>query len=233
MATLYTREIKWNESMENMECKLNRDNVAIVLVEPIRGGNIGSVARGMINMGFSDLRIVNPEVDPLNDEARMMAHGSVELLEKAKIFKRLEEAVADCALIVGTSHKVKRDGHPTLSAREIGPKLAPYCEKNKVAILFGRESRGLSNEELYLCTWLVNIPSHSFYPSLNLAQAVLVVCYELFMASTTAKISAMPELAQNVDVEKFLDYVSQLLDMAGFHHKNGVEAVYRAALRRV
>ncbi len=219
--------------IEIAEEKLNRDNVAIILVEPLSSGNIGSVARAMTNMGFGDLRLVNPQINHLALQAHWLAHASEHILDRAQIFPTISEAVADCALLVATSQKKNRNRQESFSSRELGPKLAPYCRSNKVAILFGRENHGLANEEVNLCTWLVNIPTATSYPSLNLSQAVMVVCYELFVASVPANSESLPQLVGNKDMELFYKNIVEIIDLAGFRHKNETTDIFVGALRRV
>jgi tRNA (cytidine32/uridine32-2'-O)-methyltransferase len=186
----------------------------------------------MVTTGLSDLRLVNPVANPLDEMAFTMAHGSHELLQKAKTFPTLAEAVADCSLVVATSHEIIRNRQKAMRSREMGMKLAPYCRENKVAILFGRESCGLHNSEINLCTWVVNIPAASSYPSLNLAQAVMVISYELFMASTISTFQFSP-LADNATMERFFQYVQEILDLAGFHHRNNRPSIFLGVLRRI
>ena len=210
------------------------ENIAIVLVEPLTGGNIGSVARAMTNMGLSDLRIVHPQADPYGDEAHMLAHGSHELLHQSKVYETIKESIADCSLILGTSHKPIRYNHPSYTVREIGPKILPYCQSNKVAILFGRENHGLSNEEINLCTWLVHIPTARPYPALNLAQAVIVTCYELFMAIEQPIVEQIPnKLATFEEIDKYLLNLQSILSKAGFKHKNDNPELFLGILRRL
>lgn len=213
--------------------RLNCENVAIVLVETLTAGNIGAVARAMLNMGFSDLRLINPKADHLSEKARWMAHGSEEILEHARVFPSFEEAVADCCLLVASSHKKVRNSQHSISARHLGPKLVPYCIHNKVAILFGREDHGLTNEEVNLCTWLVNIPAASAYPSLNLAQAVMLLCYELYMTAIPEPVNPMPKLVGNKAMEMFYDNVLEILNDSGFRHKNERTEVFIGCLRRI
>ena len=151
--------------------------LAIVLVEPARGGNVGAAARAMKTMGFSDLRIVGGAWN--SDEARALAHGSREILEGARQFTDLSGAVADRDLVVGTTarRRGKRDDYydpPRL--REM---LHEGRRGTRIALVFGREESGLSNEELDLCHITTAVPMRASYPSLNLAQAVMVYCYEL------------------------------------------------------
>lgn len=219
---------------EEKKLSLDRDNVAIILVEPLSAGNIGSVARAMTNMGFHDLRLVNPQINHLALQAHWLAHASEKILDHAQVFPTISEAVADCALMVATSQKKTRNRQESFSSRELGSKLIPYCQQNKVAILFGRENHGLSNEEINLCTWLVNIPTATPYPSLNLSQAVMVVCYELFMASAdSGSCEALPRLVGNKEMELFYKNIVEIIDMAGFRHKNETNDIFVGALRRV
>jgi len=211
---------------------LNRDNIAIVLVQPITAGNIGSIARAMTNMGFSDLRLVQPVADHTSEDAQKLAHGSTELLFQAKTYETIQEAVSDCVLSIATSHKPIRDNQESYLARDIGPKLIPYCEQNKVAILFGTEPKGLSNEEIAFCTWCTHIPAARDYPSLNLAQAVMLICYELFLTSVPSQNSPYPKFASSLEIEKFLEYLENLLELVGFQHKNERPELFLGILRR-
>lgn len=212
---------------------LNRNNVAIILVEPRTAGNIGSVARAMTNMGFDDLRLVNPQINHLALEAHWLAHASEHILDHAQVFPTIQEASADCALLVATSQKRSRNRQESFTSRELGPRLIPYCQKNKVAILFGRENHGLANEEVNLCTWLVNITTACPYPSLNLSQAVMVVCYDLFMASVTLPPEIIPKLVGHKQLEVFYQQVLEIIDSAGFRHKNKDREIFIGALRRI
>lgn len=196
-------------------------------------GNIGSVARAMTNMGLHDLRLVHPIADPQAEEAKKLAHGANELLSHAKNYTTLAEAISDCSLAVATSHKPARYHQESCQVYELGTKLAPYCQNNKAAILFGRENHGLSNEEVNCCAWLVHIPTAVDYPSLNLAQAVMVICYELFLASIPESATPQPKLAATKDVEHFLHYTKELLDLVGFQHKNNRPELFIGILRRI
>lgn len=204
-----------------------------MLVEPITAGNIGSAARAMTNMGLHDLRLVNPIADLHDQEAKKFGHGAQELLDQTKIYSTLQEAVCDCSLTIATSHKPTRYHQESYLIGDLGKKLAPYCQNNKVAILFGRENHGLSNDEINCCAWLVHIPTAVPYPSLNLAQAVMIVCYELFLASMPEASPIMPKLASTLEIEKFLQYTQELLDLVGFQHKNERPDLFIGILRRM
>ena len=157
-------------------------NIYFILVEPKESGNIGSAARAMNNMDFHNLRLVNPpSLD--TDEARMFAHGSREILRTAQSFESLEEAVSDMQYVVGTTRRRGRRRGAYVPVDEGTGRLYEIAANNKVALLFGREDRGLFNEEVDRCGFLMTIPANKKQPSINLAHAVMIIAYELSMAS--------------------------------------------------
>ena len=158
--------------------KPNLDTVSIVLVEPQVPGNVGACARVMKNMGLKRLVLVNPWFHN-HPQARYMAHGSEDILEDAKVVDNLSEAVADSVLVVGTTRR-KRHNTPFMNPRQAALEILGSSRSGPVSILFGREDKGLSNEELKWCQIHVSIPSSQAQPSLNLSQAVMVMAYELF-----------------------------------------------------
>jgi len=156
-----------------------------ILVEPAVPGNVGSVARALKNMGFSHLRLVNP-CHHLAPEALMMAHGAHDILQNALIFKYFSEAVTDLDFLIGTTAKRRRvryNYHPPEALTEI--LLAKKSLLQKVGLVFGREEHGLHNEELQRCDILSSIPMAVSYPSLNLAQSVLIYAWELSSLRST------------------------------------------------
>jgi tRNA/rRNA methyltransferase len=160
-------------------------NISIILVEPQSSGNIGSVARAMENTGFSSLVLINP-VDYKNNEAYSMACNACSTLLNSKVFTSIADAVKDSCLVVGTTRRKGRERYPVFSLHESIPNILNATKKNKVSILFGREDKGLTNEEIKLCDTLMEIPAHKKYPSFNLADAVLLVCHALFMTEKHA-----------------------------------------------
>jgi tRNA/rRNA methyltransferase len=158
-------------------------NITIVLVRPQYAGNIGSVCRAMKNMGLSRLILVSPEQDPLSAEARMMATSAKDILHKAKIFSSLEEALQGFRWIAGTSARKGINRGPFISPREISPEILQHARSIPVAILFGPEDRGLTNRELDPVTPLIQFPLHPKMSSINLAQAVMLMGYELYLAN--------------------------------------------------
>lgn len=160
-------------------------NVRIVLVGPLYGGNVGSICRAMANMGLSDLVLVDPAENLNYAEARMMAVAADAILEGRREVTTLDEAVGDCGLVMGTTVRPGLYRQHVKTPREWAPSILASAAVNKVALVFGRENSGLTNSELAICTNLIQIPSSPDYQSLNLAQAVMVCCYELFVASET------------------------------------------------
>lgn len=192
------------------------DNIRVVMVEPIYGGNIGSVCRAMANMGFCDLALVNPRnIDW--DQARMMAVHATDILETRSEFPTLAEAVADCGLVMGTSGREGLYRQHCKTPREWAPKVLEGAQTGKVALVFGREDDGLSNDELAFCTQIIRIPSSPKQPSLNLAQAVLICCYEIFVAngSFEAPVEKSPEAPSHLR-ERMFDMWQQALLEVGF-----------------
>ncbi len=158
----------------------NPDNIVVVLVQPQHPGNIGATCRAMKNMGLKRLRVVDPARKDM-EQARWMAAGARDLLENMETFDRLDDALADVTNIAGTTARTRHWRIPVLGARNLGAYLLPRAANNRVAILFGREDFGLPNEVAGRCDVLVQIPTAAL-KSLNLAQAVLIVTYDLMMS---------------------------------------------------
>lgn len=163
------------------------EHVEIVLVHTSHSGNIGAVARAMKNMGFGALKLVAPKEFP-SDTATARAAGAVDVLESASVFGSLSEAVADCHFVVGASARVRSFPWPVMNPRETAKKSIKFLTESssgamppKIALVFGRESSGLTNDELQQCNAHVHIPANPDYSSLNLAMAVQVLTYELRM----------------------------------------------------
>ncbi|MGM0634251.1 MAG: RNA methyltransferase [Pseudomonadota bacterium] len=155
--------------------------MSIVLVNTSHPGNIGAVARAMKNLGLKRLVLVDPEDFP-HDIARFRAVSATDILDAAEVVPDLKSAVADCSLVVGTSARSRSMPWPMLDPRQCANKVAQEGEANGIALVFGREKSGLSNEELTLCHYHVQIPTDDAYPSLNLASAATVIMHEVRMA---------------------------------------------------
>jgi TrmH family RNA methyltransferase len=157
------------------------DNVVVVLNEPQNLVNIAGVVRAMKNMGLSRLRLVQPaEFDAWRIGG--IAHRSSDVVEQAQIFDSLPEALADTVFVVGTTARSRTAQRNYVRPREIAPTVVKHAQENLVALLFGREDRGLGNEALDLCHAAAVIPTNPDYSSINLAQAVLLLSYEIFLA---------------------------------------------------
>ncbi|WDE00287.1 tRNA (cytosine(32)/uridine(32)-2'-O)-methyltransferase TrmJ [Thalassomonas actiniarum] len=157
------------------------DKVRIVLVNTSDCRNIGSAARAMKTMGLSQLILVDPLEMP-NGQAQALAAGATDVLANAKVVNTLEEAINDCGLVVGTSARSRTLPWPMLDPRGCGEKLINEASEYPVALVFGRESSGLTNDELQLCHFHVQIPANPEYSSLNLAMAVQTLSYEVRMS---------------------------------------------------
>ncbi len=164
---------------ENSSERLDLSRVRIVLVEPSHPGNIGGAARAMKTMGLSDLALVNPGRYP-DPQAEWRAAGAQDVLEAARVFDSVEAAIADAQWVVGTSTRVRRIPWPLMKAEEAVGGIVERLGQQQIAILFGRETSGLTNDELQKCHCHLVIPANPDYSSLNLAMAVQVVCYELY-----------------------------------------------------
>jgi tRNA/rRNA methyltransferase len=193
------------------------DHIRVVLVEPQHAGNIGAVARAMKNMALNQLVLVNP-VDHLAMEARMMAMHAFDILQRAQIVSTLSQAVADAGYVVGTTRRLGKARQATLTARGIAPLLLELAASNPLALVFGREDSGLTNEELGRCHELVTIPAHPVFGSMNLAQAVLLVCYELYVASAAQPPHTPPKLATVEELERLYTHMRKVLRHIGFLH---------------
>lgn len=192
-------------------------DVRIVLVNTSHTGNIGSTARAMKTMGLSQLVLVDP-VDEPDGKASALAAGAGDVLANAKIVSTLEEAVQDCGLVVGTSARSRTLPWPMLEPRDCGEKLISEVEKYPVALVFGRENNGLSNEELQQCHFHVCIPANPEYSSLNLAAAVQTLCYEVRMAflNKTRIADETREYPLSEDLERFYMHLEQTLSKTNF-----------------
>lgn len=201
-------------------------NFVFVLMRPKSAGNIGAAARAIKNMGFSELRLVAPAAAPKARTASAMAVHASDVLESARTYAALGDAVSDCTLTVGTTCREGLYRSSVVPLREGAGELVRMAEANRIAIIFGPEDTGLTNRELKLCQRLITIPASPEYPSLNLAQAVLVVAYEIRMARGAAsRASAAPELAPAVEVDAMLERMREALLAIGFLPEDNPEHI--------
>jgi tRNA (cytidine32/uridine32-2'-O)-methyltransferase len=194
-------------------------NVRIVLIGTTHPGNIGAVARAMKNMCLEQLCLVRPKQYP-SAEATARASGADDLLAKARVFDDLDEALEGCRIVVGASARLRTVEWPQLTPRQCAARLLNEAGGGEVALLFGRESSGLSNTELDRCHYLVNIPANPEYPSLNLSQAVQVLSYELHVGTLDRPpVETVPELedvATADGLERFFSHLRQTMEETGF-----------------
>ncbi|MEW5892744.1 MAG: RNA methyltransferase [Pseudomonadota bacterium] len=192
------------------------DNLRVVLVETSHPGNIGAAARAMKVMGLSRLYLVNPRC-AIDDEARARASGAVDLLEAAVLSDSLDAALADTVLAAACTARRRDLPHPAYTPRQAAPLLLSEARAAPVALVFGSETFGLSNEQLARCRWLINIPANPAYMSLNLAAAVQVLAYELRSSLQDATIPLPAfEPARHEEVEGFFAELERTLVAIGF-----------------
>ncbi len=177
------------------------DHIRFVLVNTSHPGNIGGVARAMKNMGITQLALVEPQSYP-DANATARASGADDVLANAGVFNTLDDALAGCDLVFGASARLRKLNWPQLNPREMVQQIASQRAGTKIAIVFGREHSGLTNDELERCHYLVHIPSNPEYSSLNIAAAAQVLAYEIY---NYVRGLEEPTLSQPVDVETSLD----------------------------
>lgn len=207
--------------------------VRVVLVAPQHPGNIGAAARAMKVMGLSDLALVTPKHFP-SAEATARASGADDVLASARVCATLDEAIGDCVLAIGTSARARHTEWPLLDGRAAAAKAIDQARAGqRVALVFGRERSGLTNDELDRCQLHLQLPTNPQYASLNLAAAVQVVSYELRMAMGSAV--AEPQVVESVtagDMEGLYEHWAQVLEASGFLDPNEPKLLMRR-LRRL
>jgi len=210
--------------MQVDEKKLRSENllnsVKVVLVGTTHPGNIGATARAMKNMGILDLALVEPKEFP-SDVATFRSKAAKDILEKASVHRSLAEAISECELVVGTSARERTVPWPVLNPREAAKEMHKSSRNGQVAIVFGREDRGLTNEELGLCNFHVHIPSDPEYSSLNLSQAVQILAYEIRLSylqdQNVNKDYWDVELANNEQTERLINHMDELMQEVDFY----------------
>ncbi len=193
--------------------------VSFILTEPSTPENVGAAARALKTMGFNDLLLVNP-CDHLSEPARWLAHASNEILENAKIFETLDQAISDFDFVIGTSAKkrsVRQDYFPLPEV--VGLLSGKMNTVNRVAIVFGREESGLTNKELKLCDLVTTVPLKTAYPSLNLAQAVMLYAYELSKLNYTKTQNAF---RNEESLNALMLKIKKVLDKTGFKEDSNI-----------
>ena len=202
------------------------DNIRVVLVRTFHSGNIGSAARAMKTMGLSDLYLVNPK-DYKQEPALQMAMSADDIVLSAKHVNSLLDAVADCTVVIASTARTRGYDLPMLNPEQAAQKLCDTANKQKVALVFGPERMGLSNEDLQFCKYRVTIPANPDYSSLNLAAAVQTLSYEIFKQYSKQISKENTDSAQTdlnmpsiENMERFYTHLEQTLNDTGFIFKN-------------
>lgn len=206
---------------------INPSQIAVVLVEPTQSGNIGSTARAMDNMGITDFRLVNP-CHHFNADARMFAMNARYLLHEAKIYKTMEEAVADRHLIIGTTARERDKIKKLSSIHSLETTLGSCTNDSKIALIFGPEQSGLRNEHMNLCNEWIYIPTFGKSSSLNLSQAVLVVLYELSRLYSQEPVQTETAIdpASSASIEGMKNHLFEILETTDYLHRSSKENVW-------
>ena len=197
------------------------DNLAIILMAPKYPENIGAAARCAVNMGISRLIIVRKEAPDKEKMLKMATHKAAHLIKHLEHFNNLKDALAPFSHVVGTTARQGKKRLIETSPRHMPEAILPLLEHNQVALLFGPEHRGLTNDDLKYCQTTVTIPTADF-SSLNLAQAVAILCYELYWGIMySSKIGqSEPKLANSYELEGMYEHVESLLGKIGFLNTN-------------
>ena len=189
---------------------INLDNIHIVLQSPRYPENIGSAARAMRNMGLRHLSVVAPENFDLSRAFMLATHAAADVIERCRTYENLKEALASCQYVVGTTARLGKHRQVIQTPERLAGLLIPISQENRVAILFGPEDKGLSNEDIRFCHVLVNIPTADF-SSLNLAQAIMVVSYALFTSRMDQPTTYTPRLANRHELDSMYQQLKEIL----------------------
>jgi tRNA/rRNA methyltransferase len=195
--------------------RLKRENISIVLVEPQLPENIGAVARAMKNMDIGRLILINPRNCDLNRIHRTATMHSRDIIEKMEIRYDLKTALASFQYVAGTTARTGTARPAMTNPRTLAENLTPISQENRIALLFGPEDSGLSNEHLRYCHTITTIPTFEF-SSLNLSQAVMIICYEIFLAGNGPAERSVPRLADSFELEGMYDHLNSVLMKIGF-----------------
>ena len=195
---------------------MSHDNIEFVLVEPSHPGNVGAAARAIGTMGFKNLALVNPVKHP-HPESRARSSGALGILLNAKVSETLDEAIADTSLVIGTTARQRRISVPIDSIHESAESIIKSSIKQKVSIIFGPETSGLSNDDIDRCNRLVYIPTGGMHSSLNLSMAVQVIAYQINLAFFgVEEDQTTRDLASGKEMELFYEHLEKVLLETGF-----------------
>lgn len=193
-----------------MPRRINLDNIAIILHQPRYSENIGAAARAVRNMGIGRLVVVDPQNYDVDMALKLATHAASDVVEQIEIYENLKEALSYYNYVVGTTARLGGQRQVVNAPSTLAEKLVSISSENRIAVLFGPEDRGLTNDEIKYCQALVNIPTAEF-SSLNLAQAVMIMCYEIFIAGSEDNIRFIPRLANQYELEGMYDQLKDIL----------------------
>jgi tRNA/rRNA methyltransferase len=199
-----------------MKPQTNMKNISIVLYKPKYAGNVGSIARAAKNMGIGSIIVVGTTDFDREEMQQRSTHLAADVLDKIQYFDNIDTALGDFNYIVGTTARLGKARGPFIAPRVIAEKIVNVSRKNKVALLFGPEDTGLSNDELRYCHAVVSIPTARELKSINLSHAVIIICYEIFTASLPSIEEATPKLALSKELEGMYGQIKTLLAQIGF-----------------
>ncbi len=194
---------------------LRLDNIGIVLVEPQIPENIGAAARAMFNMGIKRLSLVRPKNCDLSRVLKTATGPSIDIVEQMNVFDELLPAIGPYGYVIGTTARLGANRVALTNPRELAAQLISITQENQAALVFGPEDRGLSNEHLRYCHSIATIPTEGF-SSLNLAQGVMVFCYEIFLAARENDTKSTPRLADKFELEGMYSHLREVLEKIGF-----------------
>ena len=204
---------------------MKKEKIAIILVSPENPDNIGAVARAIKNMDFVDLRVVKPP-KAWRAKAKKMAMSAADILEKGKEYPSLRDAIQDLGLVIGTTRRLGGQRGAFLPFDEAVSKIRGSSDTQKIGVVFGRESKGLANEDSALCDHLVTLPTGHSYPSLNLAQAVMVVLFALSWTRGVAKTVPYARALNKKEIEVTIAHFEKALKALGYK-KGGADLLPR------
>jgi tRNA/rRNA methyltransferase len=201
---------------------MNPDHIAIVLHRPQIPENIGAAARAMNNMGLKRLILSAPENCELSRVVKMATGTSIDIIEQMEVYDTLEQALGPFNFVAGTTARIGSHRPPMTSPRALAVELSAISDRNHAALLFGPEDRGLANADLRVCHTIVRIPTSGF-SSLNLAQAVMILCYEILMVSGEPAQKSIPRLADGFELEGMYSHLKEVLLKIGFIDRQNPE----------
>ncbi len=220
----------WKKQKRGTKTNNSLSHISVVLVEPREGGNIGSTARAMMNMGLQRLKLVSP-MESINEQCRRMAGKAIELVCSASIYSSLDEALSEENVVIGTTSAREREAKQRIhTPREIAALICKYGESQRVALVFGSERSGLTDPQLARCQYLVSIPSNLDHPVLNLSQAVLVLAYEILTAGPISSDGNL-QVASDVEREQMFSDMQQVLLDIGFLNPHNPSHIMRSIRR--